>query len=141
MPLGHPNTKQPPFLATPLAPTVVPATPAAAQVQDPVGFARWYFARVWNERDYQNLWDNYLTPSYKANVGSGLFADYVWWWNSVAHVDVNSVDVLRNDGAHAHVRVNLSFYMQDGRVLPNEVYEYDLLYDPSRATWMFDVSS
>jgi hypothetical protein len=123
----------------PVAPTVAAQTPIV--MQDPAGFVRWYFARVSNERDYQNLWDNYLTPSYKTNVGSGLFTDYEWWWNSVARVDVNSVDVLRNNGSQARVRVNLSFYMQDGRVLPNEVYEYDLLYDSNRATWMFDVSS
>ena len=127
------------MLGTPVAPTVFAPTPIV--VEDPAGFVRWYFARVWNERDYQNLWDNYLTPSYKANVGSGLYTDYVWWWNSVARVDVNSVDVLKINASQARVRVTLSFYMQDGRTLQNEVYEYDLLYDPSRATWMFDVSS
>jgi len=107
-------------------------------VQDPAGFARWYFTRVWNERDYQNLWDNYLTASYKANVGSGLFEDYVVWWDSVGRVDVNSVDVLENNGVDASARVNLTFHMKDGRVVQNQVYTYDFLNDPSRNTWMFD---
>ena len=96
---------------------------------------------MWNERDYQNLWDNYLTASYIANVGSGLFEDYVGWWNSVQRVDVNSVDVLGNNGINAWVRVNLTFHMTDGRVVNNQVYYYDFLYDPSRGTWMFDSSS
>jgi hypothetical protein len=132
-PSGQLGTKPPPGspqLGTPIPPII----------QDPAEFARWYFTRVWNERDYQNLWDNYLTISYKANVGSGLMEDYVWWWNSVARVDVNSVDVLQNNGTDAWVRVNLTFHMQDGRVLQNQVYDYDFLYDPTRQTWMFDAS-
>lgn len=95
---------------------------------------------MWNERDYQNLWDNYLTTSYKTNVGSGLFADYVGWWDSVERVDVNAADVLQNNGADAWVRVNLTFRMRDGRVVENQSYEYDFLFDASRGTWMFDSS-
>ncbi|HET8671223.1 MAG TPA: hypothetical protein VFM05_11515 [Candidatus Saccharimonadales bacterium] len=140
------NTKAPPLSHQPTTPTaiqIIPQSPTSAPpvIQDPAEFARWYFTRVWNERDYQNLWDNYLSLSYKTNVGSGIFEDYVWWWNSVARVDVNSVDVLENNGRDARVRVNLTFHMQDGRVVQNQVYEYDFLYDPSRATWMFDASS
>lgn len=131
---GEKGSKTPSISGQYPTPTGIPST-----TQDPAEFARWYFRRVWNERDYQNLWDNYLTASYKANVGSGLFEDYVWWWNSVARVDVNSVDVLENNGSVARIRVNLTFQMTDGRLLENEVYEYDLLYDPSRGTWMFDV--
>lgn len=127
----HQNTKAPPLF---------PSSGTQPSVQDPEGFARWYFTRVWNERDYQNLWDNYLTVSYKANVGSGLFEDYVGWWDSVERVEVNSVDVLENNGMNALVRVNLTFHMKDGRVVENQVYSYDFLYDPSRATWMFDAS-
>jgi hypothetical protein len=137
---GRSSTKAPrlfPQSGTP----IFPPSGTPTTVQDPADFARWYFTRVWNERDYQNLWDNYLTASYKTNVGSGLFEDYVGWWNSVQRVDINSVDVLQNNGTDAGVRVNLTFYMNDGRVVQNQVYDYDFLYDPSRNTWMFDASS
>jgi hypothetical protein len=127
-------------LGTKAAPEV-PQSATPSLMQAPAEFVRWYFTRVWNERDYQNLWDNYLTISFKANVGSGLFGDYVVWWDSVARVDVNAVDVLENNGRDAWVRVNLTFQMKDGRVVQNQVYEYDLLYDPSRDTWMFDAGS
>lgn len=135
------NTKAPLPGSLSAAPTVVqvfPASSTPAVIQGPAEFARWYFRRVWNERDYQNLWDNYLTPSYKTNVGSGLFEDYVLWWDSVQQVDVVGADVLENNGRDARVRVNLTFHMKDGRVVENQVYDYDFLYDPSRATWMFD---
>ena len=129
---GQANTKAPPL---------VHQSGTRTTVQGPAEFASWYFKRVWNERDYQNLWDNYLTPSYKANVGSGLFEDYVGWWNSVERVDVNSVEVLENNGNDAWVRVHLTFQMQNGRVVQDQVYDYDLQYDPNRGTWMFDASS
>jgi hypothetical protein len=51
------------------------------------------------------------------------------------------VDVLGNNGTDASVRVNLTFHMMDGRVIQNQVYYYDFLYDPNRGTWMFDATS
>lgn len=118
------------------------STPSARQpvsgLNDPAGFVRWYFESVWKNRNYRDLWDNYLTATYKANVGSGLYEDYVGWWESVERVEVHSVDVLKNDGTEARIRVNATFHMQDGRVVTNQAYEYSLRYDASRATWMFD---
>ena len=81
-----------------------------------------------------------MTPSFKTNVGSGLFEDYEWWWNTVERVDINSVDVLQNNGTDALVRVHLTFHMKDGRLVENQIYNYDLLYGPSRSTWLFDAS-
>ena len=135
-------TAPPGQLGTKISPVFPSGTPSSvpSTVQDPAGFVRWYFTRVWNERDYQNLWDQYLTISFKTNVGSGLFEDYVVWWDSVERVDVNTVEVLENNGTDALVRVNLTFHMKDGRMVENQVYEYDLLYDPGRGTWMFDAS-
>ncbi len=121
-----------------MAPPLAPVT--GTDVRDPTGFIRWYFGRVWKERDYQNLWNNYLTPSFKAHVGSGLFDDYVGWWNSVERVDVNSVDVLQNNGTNAQVHVNVTIHMKDGHVVPNQIFDYQLLYDANRKTWMFDYS-
>jgi hypothetical protein len=123
-----------PFTATSPVITQVPGS----GLQDPATFIRWYFTTVWKDRNYQDLWDHYLTPHFKSKVGSGVYQDYVNWWDSVKRVDVNSVDVLANDGTHATVRVNLTFSMKDGRVVPNQEYAYDLLYDSSRGTWMFD---
>jgi hypothetical protein len=107
-------------------------------IQDPAEFVRWYFASVWQVGNYQDLWDNYLTSAFKNRISSGGYADYVQWWTSVQRVDVTSVDVLRNDGAHAWVRVNVTFTMKDGRVISNQQYDYSLLYDAARQTWMFD---
>jgi hypothetical protein len=143
------QTPPPTVTATVLPPAVtaiiqgpqsrVPGThlPRAA-LNTPEGFLRWYFSVVWNERNYQDLWDNYLTSSFKARPDAGGYKGYAAWWDSVERVDVNSVTVLQNDGTHAWVRVNVTFTLKDGRVISNQEYDYDLLYDPARQTWMFD---
>jgi hypothetical protein len=130
-----------PTFAAPLQPTMAPILPtqsASNSLADPAGFMRWYFNAVWAQRNYQELWNNYLTPSFRTNVGTGSFEDYQQWWNSVARVDIHSVEVVQNDGTHAWVRVNVTFTMQDGRVVANQQYDYDLLFDAARQTWMFD---
>jgi hypothetical protein len=119
---------------TPLPSTRLPRT----ALNTPEGFLRWYFESVWAERNYQDLWDNYLTPAFKARPSAGGYEGYVAWWSSVQRVDVNSITVLRNDGTQAWVRVNVNFTLQDGRVISNQEYDYDLLFDPARQTWMFD---
>lgn len=150
----NPSTGMP---ATPVPtrmPTQAPATPTLSHalqptrpstqqqpgtgLQDPAQFVRWYFGDIWTARDYQQLWENYLTPKFQTTVSPGGFSEYVQWWESVDHVVVNSVTVLQNDGTRAWVRVNLSFYLKDGRVLENRDYDYGLLYDATRHTWMFD---
>jgi hypothetical protein len=144
-----PTSTAPPALTSTLSPvgtatlrgpeSRVPAThlPRTA-LNTPEGFLRWYFAAVWNERNYQDLWDNYLTPSFKARPNNGGYEDYAAWWSSVQRVDMNSVSVLQNDGTHAWVRVNLTFTMNDGRVVSDQEYDYSLFYDAARQTWMFD---
>jgi hypothetical protein len=132
-----------PAPATPtLSHALQPTRPSTQQPgtgpQDPEQFVRWYFGAIWTGRDYQALWQNYLTPKFQTTVSPGGFSDYVQWWDSVDHVVVNSVNVLQNDGTHAWVRVNLNFYLKDGRVLKNRDYDYGLVYDLIRKTWMFD---
>ena len=146
------NTSLPPSLitATSAPPLIQPtrgthplpstAGPATAHT-DPAEFVRWYFGAVWQIRNYQDLWDNYLTLSFKNRISSGGYEEYVRWWSSVDRVDVSSVDVLQNDGTHAWVRVTVTFTMKDGRVISNQQYDYALLYDAARQTWMFDVPS
>lgn len=162
MPTVLPENTSTPLPAPPTQPTQVVATPPHRQptrpttptpsvafqtqqpqqpavgLQDPAEFARWYFGAVWQQRNYQDLWDNYLTPSFKTNVGSGSFEDYVTWWNSVERIEIHSVDVMRHEGTYAWVRVNVTFYMKDGRIVSGQQYDYDLFYDANRGTWMFD---
>lgn len=135
LPAAVATTSLPPQTGEPSLPTTrLPRT----SLSDPEGFLHWYFEAVWRQRNYADLWENYLTPSFKSRPTAGGYEGYAAWWSSVQRVDVNSVDVLQNDGSHAWVRVNVTFTMLDGRVIGNQEYDYDLLYDPARQTWMFD---
>ena len=127
--------------AEPTRSSRMPVPTSGNRIQDPAAFITWYFGAVWQNRNYQVLWNNYLTPSFKTVVSPGGYSEYIAWWGSVQSVDVNSVNVIQNDGTHAVVRVNITFNMKDGRVISNQEYDYDLLYDAARQTWMFDVHS
>jgi hypothetical protein len=56
----------------------------------------------------------------------------------VQQVDLNSVDVIKNNGTTAWIRVNVTIHMKDGNVTTNQTFDYDLLYDPGKKSWMFD---
>jgi hypothetical protein len=133
-PAAATTTLAPQSRGTPIPSTRLPRT----ALNTPEGFLRWYFSAVWNERNYLDLWENYLTPAFKARPNAGGYEGFAAWWSSVQRVDVNSVTVLRNDGTNAWVRVNVTFTMTDGRVISNQEYDYDLFYDAARQTWMFD---
>ena len=140
--LPSPTVAAPALATSTLAHALQPTRPSTQQpgtgLQDPGEFVRWYFNAITTGRDYQTLWQNYLTPKFQTTVSPGGLSEYVQWWESVDHVTVNSVNVIQNDGTHAFVRVNLSFYLKDGRVLENRDYDYGLFYDVTRRTWMFD---
>jgi hypothetical protein len=127
--------------AEPTRASRIPVPQSANGIQDPAAFVSWYFGAIWQNRNYQDLWNNYLTPSFKTVVSPGGYSEYVAWWDSVQRVDLNSIDTIQNDGTHAVVRVNVTFTMKDGRLIRNQEYDYDLLYDTARKTWMFDVHS
>lgn len=104
----------------------------------PEEFIFWYFNKVWQERDYKNLWDNFLTPSFQNHSGSGNFNEYVQWWETVTRIDVNSIEILQKKESSAWVRINVNFYLTDGRVLNNRKYDYSLAFDTTKRIWMFD---
>ena len=140
--LPVPPTKNPP---TQIPPTQPPATSAPTPrptdkpaLSDPSDFAYWYFNSLWTDRDYQTIWNTYLTPSFQSHASPGGYKEFTDWWDSVNKIDINSIDVIENDGQSAWIRVNVTFYLKDGRTLNNRTYDYDLTYNNNKNTWMFD---
>jgi hypothetical protein len=132
-------------------PTALPTVHSATSIPDrtalptvhsatskPDDFARWYFTTLWKDRDYRTLWDHYLTPRFQSHSSDGDFQKYVEWWDSVDKIDINSVDIKKNDGKNTWIQVNVTFHMKDGRILKNRKYDYDLIYDENDNTWKFD---
>ena len=109
----------------------------AMQFPDPETFVRWYFETLWKGRNYQDLWDNYLTANFKINNPGGYIA-YAAAWKSVKSIDINSLKIMDNNGRRALVHVDLTIHMKDRRIFKNEQRDYELFYYPDRVTWMFN---
>jgi hypothetical protein len=114
-----------------------PSTSEEENYSDPAEFARWYFTAVWQDRNYDYLW-TLSTPSFQSAASTGGYNEFTSWWGSVDKADIGSVSVLNNDGHYASIHVVITFHLHDGRVLQNRQYDYDLVFNSDRQTWMFD---
>lgn len=112
--------------------------PTVFSQSDPASFVFWYFNAVWRERDYNLLWDKYLTAAFQNHSSSGDINSYIKWWDTVERIDVNSIKVIENDGKDAWVKINVTFYLIDGRVLEDREYDYVLVFDTNRKTWLLN---
>jgi WD40 repeat protein len=105
---------------------------------DPAEFIDWYFNALWQKRNYDVLWNTYLTSRFQNRSSPGGFKEFSDWWKTIKQIDVHSIDVLQNDGNNAWVKIQVTFYYFDGRILKNRSYEYDLTFDTEKKIWMFD---
>jgi hypothetical protein len=114
-------------------------TPATTPVPDPETFVRSYFDSLWQNRNYDFLWNNDLTAKFQSYAAPKGFQDYTQNWDKVQKIDINSVSVSRQSETRASVVANLTFYYKNGNISANNSISYDLTYNPSLATWQFDV--
>jgi hypothetical protein len=127
----------------PLNPTateaIIPTSsnPAEEHLADPGEFARWYFTALWQDRNYDYLW-TLSTSSFQSAASPGGYNEFTSWWGSVDKVDIGSLSVTQNDGHYASIHVVVTFHLRNGSVLQDRSYDYDLLFDTNRQTWMFD---
>lgn len=112
--------------------------PSFFSKSDPAEFLFWYFNAVWRERDYDFLWNNFMTASFQNHSGSGSVESYVDWGNRIERIDVNSIEILENNDDYAWVRIQLTFYLNDRKSPSNGSYDYTLIFDATRKIWVFD---
>lgn len=112
--------------------------PSSFSQSDPAEFVFWYFSAIWQEKDYKFLWENFLTASFQNSPGAEGYSGYTKWWNTVERVDIDSIETLQNDGSNAGVKIQVTFYLLDGRILSDRIYDYTLAFNQNRKTWMFD---
>lgn len=105
---------------------------------NPEEFIYWYFNALWQERNYEALWRECLTSKFQNHSSPGGITEYSEWWDTVKQTDIHSVEGLKADGRRAWVKMIITFYLTDGCVLKDRPYEYDLIYDTEKETWMFD---
>lgn len=105
---------------------------------NPEEFIFWYFNAVWQQRNYKDLWNNFLTVGFQNHSSAGNFNEYVQWWETVSRIDINAIEILQKKESSAWARINVNFYLTDGRVLNGRKYDYSLAFDTTKRIWMFD---
>jgi len=114
------------------------APPSPTPLPDPAAFVRSYFNELWQTRDYDNMWNNDLTPKFKTTVVPKGENDFIQTWSSMQKIDVNSVTITSHQSdTSVSIKVNLTFYKKTGST--TEDLFFDLTYNPDLATWQFDV--
>lgn len=112
--------------------------PSSFSQSRPEEFVFWYFNAVWQQKNYEDLWNNFLTTSFQNHSSSGNFNEYVKWWKTVSRIDINDVEVVQKKEISAWIRININLYLTDGRVLNGREYDYSLVFDTIKRIWMFD---
>ncbi len=112
--------------------------PSSFSQSRPEEFVFWYFNAMWQKRNYEDLWNNFLTTSFQNHSSNGNFNEYVKWWKTVNRIDINGVEIVQKKEISAWAKINVSFYLNDGRVLNSREYDYSLVFDTAKRIWMFD---
>lgn len=112
--------------------------PSSFSQSRPEEFVFWYFNALWQQRNYGDLWNNFLTASFQNHSSNGNFNEYVEWWKTVNRIDINGIEIVQKKEISAWARVNVNFYLNDGRVLNAREYDYSLVFDTAKRIWMFD---
>lgn len=112
--------------------------PSSFPQSSPEEFVFWYFNAMWQQRNYEDLWNNFLTTSFQNHSSNGNFTEYVNWWKTVSRIDINGVEIVQKKEISAWAKINVNFYLNDGRVLNSREYDYNLVFDTAKRIWMFD---
>ena len=106
--------------------------------QSPTQFILYYFSQI-NSANYPAAWSlldaNFI--SHNNNASQGGYASYVAYWDTIYHVNVQSVSVVSLGNATATVSVYAIYTLNSG-VVAGYTTAYNLVYNYSRSTWLFD---
>lgn len=106
--------------------------------QTPSQFIYYYYSQI-NLSNYPLTW-SLLDTNFQNNVNgpsAGGYTGYVAYWSTVNNVSVQSVSVLSQTSSYAVVRVYAIYYYNSGSTV-GSTDSFNLVYDYSRATWLFD---
>jgi hypothetical protein len=144
-------TLRPPDSPTPVPPTAsrtsrpptsTPTATATATLapRTPEQFIRYYFECL-NARNYELAWSLLSGRFIDANNGEsqGGYQGYVAYWDAVRGVQIQQVNISRQDNSNASLAVSLELHYNDGTVT-SPTLNFILTYDPLRQTWQLDTA-
>lgn len=102
----------------------------------PIGFIKGYYKNIKS----QPLGDSYklLSEGYTSKVNGKK--NYIIWWTSIETVEVVDVELIKDGISTSSVRAIIHYVFKDGRTSFEE-YMFDLTYNSSIDSWVFDNSS
>ncbi|AIE74549.1 eukaryotic protein kinase [Synechocystis sp. PCC 6714] len=96
-------------------------------------FIRNHYANL-DAGDYSNTWDR-LSSNFTSSLS---YADYTDWWNNVAEIRLQDASLISQNDSNARVKVNLSYVMNDGRVVWDQKPFINLVWDNYSDEWLID---
>jgi hypothetical protein len=118
---------------------VLPPTPTATPgLPDPAEFIQYYYINI-ADQNYDLTW-SLLSEDFVSRNNSpsqGGYDAYVKWWQKVSRVDVESVEILAQEGDTVTVQVDAVFYYASGSQ-STEHLKYQLIFDAAQGTWLFN---
>ncbi|MBF2067044.1 MAG: protein kinase [Calothrix sp. C42_A2020_038] len=139
LPLPSPTqTPQAPDVMIPTQPpTVEPSpNPPKPNQPSPTQFIQNYYNSV-NNKDLEKTW-NQLAPTYRNNrrIHPKGFDSYVGWWDrTVQQVEVNQINLVRDNGQTAVVDAQLNYLLRNGKQSLDSV-RFTLVWDTATNQWL-----
>jgi serine/threonine protein kinase, bacterial len=89
-----------------------------------------------NNQQYQDAW-NRLAPQLRNNkaIFSNGYNSYESWWKTVKKIEVRNLKSIDDDNKQAIVRVDLTYYMQNGKVA-SESRNINLSWNNEAENWL-----
>jgi len=107
---------------------------------DPVEFIHQYYALVQSgnyEEAFALLTEDFRDRNHTSDLGG--YGAYVDWWESIERIEILSARVEYSQGNIAKVVATIHYSPESSPSYEDEVY-FQLLYDPSRETWLIDAT-
>ena len=124
-----------PSITTPL-PKSFPVTPSATYfaIQQPEEFIRNYYDLI-NRREYDKTW-NMLTAGFQSRNAPDGLDGYKAFWDSIASVEIQSVEVKERQGVNVVVLVTIKYTAKYGTESTN-THQFVLTPDSKGESWLF----
>ncbi|BFM39424.1 serine/threonine-protein kinase [Synechocystis sp. LKSZ1] len=90
-----------------------------------------------NNGDYSTTWAR-LSSNFSQSL---TYDQYIDWWNKVSEVRLGNIIPISQNSERAKLKLNLSYVMNDGRVVKDEKPYVYLVWNDGEQTWLIDKKS
>ena len=116
------------------------STPLAAALSQPSPVEPGQFIRVYytaiNNRQYDQTW-SMLSDNFKRIKNPTGKGDYIDFWESIARVDIENIEVQNQTANTAVVAAAVHYTKRNGGT-DRSTYTFTLSFDPQRAGWLIE---